>query len=298
MLFQEKDVICFLGDSMTAGGYWMAEAYQEIRKKVKVKCYNCGVSGGTAYRAEGYLYSRCLAYNPDWVVVMFGINDIDIIPYDPEYTLPDKQARIDTAMERYKRSYENLITKIQEFGAKVIVGIPIPYDEVSSNETPNVMCQRGLDIATAYAMELAERYHCPVVNFDKVFRPLYPNADVIRADRVHPTEYGYHMMAQIFLKETGVIDTCDFESEFVFEEWNKKRFEAEQALHYTNFVQYCAFYDPQNPFADRQEIARKVREALEKQEDKESFFAKAYREYLEKAPYRDVYQSEIVKCTI
>ena len=100
MLFQEKDVICFLGDSMTAGGYWMAEAYQEIRKKVKVKCYNCGVSGGTAYRAEGYLYSRCLAYNPDWVVVMFGINDIDIIPYDPEYTL-----RVATKFPRIAADY-------------------------------------------------------------------------------------------------------------------------------------------------------------------------------------------------
>lgn len=298
MLFQDKDVICFLGDSMTAGGYWMAEVYQTLKKTVNVKCYNCGVSGSSAYRAEGYLYSRCLSYNPDWVVLMFGINDIDIIPYAPDYTEADKQTRIETAMKRYKTAYEHLVQKILDFGSKVIIAIPIPYDEISVNATPNRMCQCGLDEATSFARDIAERYQCPIVDFDQLFRSRYPDPQIIREDRVHPTEYGYHMMAQAFLHQIGVIPACDFTTEFVWEEWNRKRFEAEQALYHLNFVQYCAFYDPQNPFADWQELRRKAADLLAAETDPNTFLAKCYRGYLEKFPYRDAYQSEVIKYTL
>lgn len=44
-MFKDKDVICFLGDSITANGLWMAEVYQELRKKYRIKCYNIGVPG-------------------------------------------------------------------------------------------------------------------------------------------------------------------------------------------------------------------------------------------------------------
>ena len=50
-MFQKNDIICFLGDSITANGMWMAEIYQTLRKTVPVKCYNCGVSGATAEQA-------------------------------------------------------------------------------------------------------------------------------------------------------------------------------------------------------------------------------------------------------
>ena len=80
-MFLEKDIICFLGDSITANGRWMAEVYQYLRKKYKVKCYNCGFSGGTALNASYYLNSECLIYNPDYVSIMFGINDIRISLY-------------------------------------------------------------------------------------------------------------------------------------------------------------------------------------------------------------------------
>ena len=77
-MFKDKDVICFLGDSITANGLWMAEVYQELRKKYKVKCYNIGVSGGRIFMAEKCLYSRCLAFNPDYVTVSFGILGEDV----------------------------------------------------------------------------------------------------------------------------------------------------------------------------------------------------------------------------
>ena len=74
-MFRDNDVICFLGDSITAGGLWMGEVYQVLRKKYKLRCFNSGVSGGAASRAERYLHANCLIYNPDYVVINFGVND-------------------------------------------------------------------------------------------------------------------------------------------------------------------------------------------------------------------------------
>ena len=298
MLFKDKDVICCLGDSITALGYWMAEAYQEIKKTTDVKFYNCGVAGSTAYKAEGYLYSNCLIHNPDWVVLMFGVNDIDRFAYAPEYNLPDKEKRINEAMARFKAAYESIIKKCQAFGSKVIVGIPVPYDEVSDNETENIKCQWGLDNANAFARELAEKYGCPVVDFGAEFGRRLPDSTIMRADRVHPTNRGMHIMAQTFLKETGVIDECDFDSEFVFEDWNKKRFDAEMELHYLNFTQLCAFFDPANPFADKNEIMEKVKTRLAESTDPDDYGTRCYREYIEKYPHRDVYEGELIKLTI
>ena len=56
-MFHDNDVICFLGDSITANGLWMSEVYQVLRKKYKVRCYNCGVSGSTARCAKQYLHT-------------------------------------------------------------------------------------------------------------------------------------------------------------------------------------------------------------------------------------------------
>ena len=80
-MFKNGDVICFLGDSITANGLWMAEVYQNVRKNYSVKCYNCGVSGITATKTATFLHERCLSFNPDYVVMMFGINDVSINLY-------------------------------------------------------------------------------------------------------------------------------------------------------------------------------------------------------------------------
>ena len=82
-MFWEKNVVCFLGDSITASGLWMAEAYQHLRRSHKMKIFNCGVSGGTATNALLHMHSQCLVYNPTHVVIMFGVNDIARTNYTP-----------------------------------------------------------------------------------------------------------------------------------------------------------------------------------------------------------------------
>ena len=81
-MFKNGDVICFLGDSITASGLWESEVYQHIRRHTDIKCYNCGISGGTAALASEYLHSYCLIKNPTHIFIMFGANDINIPLYE------------------------------------------------------------------------------------------------------------------------------------------------------------------------------------------------------------------------
>ena len=107
-MFKDKDVICFYGDSLTAAGLTMAEIFQQIRKTAHVKCYNCGISGATTGIGVKYLYSNCLVYNPDYVVLSFGINDIGRSLHSKNTTLSkeDAEARISRLKQQHKEKQE------------------------------------------------------------------------------------------------------------------------------------------------------------------------------------------------
>ena len=73
--------ICFLGDSITRRGYWIAEIFEHLKGSGTV-VYNCGVSGDSASHAIPRLYTDCLSRTPDTVVMMFGMNDIGRTLYE------------------------------------------------------------------------------------------------------------------------------------------------------------------------------------------------------------------------
>ncbi len=299
-MFCDRDIICFLGDSITANGLWMAEAYQYLRKKYQVKCYNCGVSGATTTQAVHYLYSRCLSYNPDYVVMMYGINDIWRHLYGEWYRgNKDVKADIDKALRMHKENYEALVKETVAFGAKPILCIAVPYDEVSDGEEENMHCQWGMDLSAAFVREMAEKYDCPVVDFKSVMYPMLKDGNILSADRVHPTPEGYHVMAQVFLKDVGEIEEMDFETPFVWEDWNMERYDIEKVLHKINFVEFCALHEEKYikkmTIGERKQIAA---QRYEEAEDKTTFIPQAYREYAEKAEESTMLLSEVVKKTV
>ena len=299
-MFKDKDIICFLGDSITAGGRWMAEVYQVLRKKHKIKCYNCGVSGGVARKAVHYLLSECLIFNPDYVSIMFGINDIDITLYTHEaQKLPDNEKKKEEAIERCIVNYRGILEKIVASGAKPIICIPVPYDDVTEGETPASKCQKGLDNLEVRFLELAKEFDCKVVDFKKTFKTFLGKDGVMAPDRIHPTAYGHHIMAQIYLREIGVIDKCDFDSPFEFEDWNEKRFEKEQTLHKTNFVEYCMLFDNGwSKDASFEEKKKMAKELYDNCEDKEDFIAGAYLEYIDTIDKRFKIRGEVIELTV
>ena len=299
-MFQKKDVICFLGDSITANGLCMAEVYQVLRKKYGVKCYNCGVSGGSARNATSYLHSNCLIYNPDYVVILFGINDIDCVHYGEKYNdMEGREELLCKALEVYRESMEKLVVECMDSGAKVILCVPVPYDQISDCEAENYMCQRGLDQCEDFIRVLAEKYHCPIVDYKRTMLPMLGVRGVISPDRVHPTPEGYHVMAQTFLRDVGEIETSDFDTPFVMEGWNEARYNAEKRLSFTNFVEFCALiregWEQNKTSEEKKQMARKL---LEDCEDKTSYQAQGYQSYIDTIDQRAQLLGEIVRLTI
>ena len=295
-LFNDGDIICFLGDSITARGILCAEVYQTLGKKARIKCYNCGVSGSSTKNANDYLYSHCLNYNPTHVAIMFGINDINRPCYSDNYTEPDKDEQIRAAMETHKRCYEEIVKKCIAFGTKVILSIPVPYDEISDVPEENLHCQRGLDESAEFVRGLAEKYGCALVDYDKTMRPMIPEG-VMSADRVHPTDYGYHVMAQVFMREVGIIDECDFKTQFVFEDWNKERYDAELALKDIYFVEYCALF--RKAREERLTLAEKKALALKRIEETNHPGIKEWLAfYAREIDFREEYEAKLIEKTI
>lgn len=297
--FKDGDIICFLGDSITANGLWMAEVYQELRKKYLVKCYNCGVAGASAYCALEYLQSECLRYNPDYVCVMFGINDINRLLYadSVEKNLDIRQQKQE-AIQRCINSYEQILKEIKNSGAVVIICIPTPYDEVSDTSETNLKCQSGLDKLSALLLELAIKYDCPVVDFQATMQPMLGKRAIISPDRVHPTEEGYHVMAQTFLWTIGAIAEPAFDGAFVFEDWNRGRYETERKLELTNLIEYCVFNPERCQQVTLEGKKKLALRNLNEIDDKNSLMARAYYEYLERIDIREVLIDEIIKLTV
>lgn len=299
-MFKNRDVVCFFGDSITAGGRWMAEAYQYLRHKYQIKCYNCGVSGATAKGALMYLHDRCLSFNPDYVTLMYGINDIGRSLYIAAHDgNGDTDRRKRELIEAHKESYEELIREIIAAGAKPILLVAVPYDDVSDNETEIFYCNVAMDELGDFVREMARKYGCAVVDFNRAMRPMLGKRDIISKDRVHPTIEGYHVMAQVFLNDLGEKDACDFDTPFEWEAWNKERYDAEMELHHINFVEFCALlkegYRDKLTYEERKRIAK---ERYDESENKEGFIAVAYLKYIEKIDLYRQLVGEVVKRTV
>ena len=297
-MFKDRDVICFLGDSITAYGVWMAEVYQELRKKYRVKCFNAGVPGGRAFMAEKHLYSSCLVYNPDYVTVSFGINDIEPSWYGTYYPELTAEELKDKVPEIYRECYERILNKIIDFGAQPIVCVSTPYDDVSETPNPENGSRKPLERLVEIQLELAGKYNCPLVDFKTVMEPMLGKRKVVSDDRIHPTEDGFHIMAQTFLKDMGETDKADFDTPFVFEDWNKKRFDAEQKLRGFKFVEYVAFIDKWVAGASAEEKKAEAKKAYEGYADKTVGTALWFKDYPAILDAKETIVEKLVRLTI
>lgn len=302
-MFKDGDILCFLGDSITASGLWESEVYQILRKKYKIKCYNCGVSGASANQAINYLHSECLIYNPDYVFVMYGMNDFGLWLYSNECEKTEEiEKQKKERIRLHKESYECLIKSIMDFGATPVVCLPTPYDEISPVEKEAVPYQQILEQGAQIQLEIANKYGLQVVNFKDNLKPLLGKRNIISEDRVHPNEEGYHIMAQIFLKETGQIDECDFDTPFEFEDWNKERYLLEsteiKAIRYVDLcVRYCdGAYN--NTCKTNEELVEFIKEDYKNHPNKELFVPTAYMKYLDHGDKYNQIRGEVIKRTI
>ena len=297
--FKDGDVICFFGDSITANGTYMAEIYQTLKHTVNVKCYNCGVPGATAYDSEPRLYTHCLIHNPTYVVMMFGINDITREKYADSCLDPNKEKIKADSIIRHKQSYEWLVKEIISHGATPIMCLPVPYDDISEVTAENYNCSKGLLACIDCVKEIQKEYGGYIVDFYNVMYAMLNTKKVIGDDRVHPTTYGYHVMAQTFMQQMGILKSADLDTPFVMEEWNEKRYNAERIFEIINFVEYCILSDVLREgkltLGEKKEL---IKGKYSKLTDQHIFQRKAYDAYLEKIDFKENLMAELIKLTV
>ncbi|MFA6293487.1 MAG: SGNH/GDSL hydrolase family protein, partial [Victivallales bacterium] len=212
--FKDGEKVLFLGDSITRGGGWhsMLSLFYETRfPEKRITWLNAGISGDTAAGALKRLQWDVLDRKPDQVVVMFGMNDIDMLKlYDTES--PEKLAARQARIKEYAASMEQLILAMKAAKIKLVLCTQSPYDEsLKLDKTGYAGANAALTRCAAICKELAAKYAQPLVDFNGPmnamaldFQKTNPTFTLIGGDRVHPGAMGNTMMAYLFLKAQNV----------------------------------------------------------------------------------------------
>ena len=294
------DRICFFGDSITSEGLWIAEIaeyFKENYPELSISVFNAGICGARAGDAhlKNRIYGDCLIYNPKYVVIKFGMNDVEYFCHGSDN--PEDITKIQKAFEDYPKNLMAIIDTVKKAGATPIICSPTPYDEYSDKAE---IIRKGTDadlvLFTDICKKIADENGLLFVDlrsaiYDKL------NEDPIREDRVHPNAHGYHIMAQRFLKAIGAKDAEQTDGIFEMSPLNKKRFDEEQKLRLVMFVEHNGmlwqYEDFSRPLEEKKVIAAKNLKNYEGEWWKE--VSDTYQEYADKI---DELRSNIIKYTL
>ncbi len=296
----KHDRICFLGDSITHNGQWIAEVFEYFKENLpnlEIGLYNCGVAGTSAWTAllKDRLYCDCLNLFPKYTVIMFGMNDIGRFLFGKE----DEESQNARArrIKLFEKSMRTIIAECKKTGTIPILCSPTPYDEYND---PSPEYCIGIDHALMQCTEIVQRLaneeqllyidmHGALMKYmDK--RPISP-------DRVHPSKFGHHLMAENFLCGIGAKDVMESEKEVVLQEKNQVRYEAEQLLRRIVWVErdLMGWHHLEEDLAlvERKAQARKRLET-----EKGEGACVALQLYLEYADYKEKLRGDVVRKTL
>ena len=217
LLFDNKDKIVFIGDSVTDAGrlrpigqactqdalgtgyvrlidtflnvFYPENTYQVV---------NMGISGQQSRHLVARWQTDVLDLHPNWVVMMIGANDVwrqFDNPCNPENgVMPE--------------AYEQNLRKMIEDTLPHVKGMVLmtPYYMEPCKEDP---MRARMDEYGAIVRRLAEKYHLVFVDlqagWDELFKHMHPCN--IAWDRIHPNQTGHMYIAKQFLKAVGA-DRC------------------------------------------------------------------------------------------
>jgi len=237
--------ICFLGDSITAAGIWESEIFEKARHD-KIKFFNCGVPGDNATAALDRLYSTCLTHCPDMVSIMFGVNDNNCGYYYKKERTPEQleteRVEAEERFERYCNSMRKLCELITDTGAELVLCTPVPFDNVTEGDMDRDL-SIPLDRCIPVVLELAKEFGAKVVDFNGEMKKYMAKECIFNADRVHPNDRGYRLMAQIW--SAAMFDgkyATNADDELILCEKLMQRREIEVPMIQMWLVEYCFFH--------------------------------------------------------
>jgi len=204
--FDNKDRICFLGNSITHGGQYheFVQLFYATRyPNTKVSFRNCGISGDVATGMLGRLEEDVLSQKPTHVFLMAGMNDVIRTLYFKGKASEEVLKKRQEALENYFIKTDLLVTKLVKNNITPVFLTPTIYDQYSKIEKENNMgCNDALQICVQHIKGLAKKYQAAIVDFNSPMKEIMQEGlkkdslfTIIGADRVHPGTTGHFIMA-------------------------------------------------------------------------------------------------------
>ena len=298
-MFRKNSSVCFLGDSITANGTWVYEIYDHI-KDDKIKVFNCGRAGAGTAEMANCIYEEAFVHCPDYVVIMLGMNDVDVRAYSPSYNEPDKSERRASMLARYEESIRKLYYLCESFGCEVILCSPTAYDNsdkpVDSKWVSISDRNPGLSEMTEFLFAFAREKGCRFIDFHTPMYNLVGKEIFTDPDRIHPNDHGHHIMAQIFLNAIGKTESPDFIGAYEFSPALRELFDVSDVLRGIAYIERnLNIAEPLQKGLSveaRKEFAKK---RYEQEENKELFVGRMFKIYYESIDYKADYEKLYIK---
>ena len=186
--------ILFQGDSITDAGRdkrnyhdmgkgypkFATELIKEAFPNVDFEFINQGISGNRTCQLFDRLYLDAIAFEPDVISILIGINDV---------WHRHGSGKIETTDEQIALNYRTILTRLKEqTGAKIIMLEPFLLDcEEKEDWRPEV--ERVITIVRELAKEFADAY-IPLNDLFREALKTQPEPQFYSADGVHPNDNG------------------------------------------------------------------------------------------------------------
>jgi lysophospholipase L1-like esterase len=196
--------IVFAGDSITdagrtgqfyplGNGYvrFFAEILLASHPELSVQVFNAGVSDNTIRDLKDKWDDDVLSLNPDWLVVLIGINDLN------GYLGGIKEL----APENYEKTYDELLTMTRQRVSGITLMTPFYISRGSYPGTRRDAVMRTLPSYAEAVRRLSAKHSAELIDLQKEFERLVqirePTSFAI--EPVHPNEVGHLFIAMKLL---------------------------------------------------------------------------------------------------
>ncbi len=209
MKFKDSDTILFTGDSITdcgrprpftawetglGNGYvsQVAALLAAHQPDARLRIVNTGVSGNRVTDLAARWEEDVLSFQPDWVSVMIGINDV--------WRQFDRPFLPQVSLEQYQTILEDLVKKTQPKVKGLVLMTPF-FIEPNPQDPMRIM----MDAYGAAVHEMAKRHNTLFVNTQAAFDAFlaHRTSQSLCGDRVHPNDTGHAILAKAFLNAVG-----------------------------------------------------------------------------------------------
>jgi lysophospholipase L1-like esterase len=211
-IFKNGETVCFVGNSITQNGGYQHYIYLYHATRFpdhKVAFYNCGVGGDVAAHILRRIQDDVFIHNPDHLVLMVGMNDINRTLYAEKLRGDTAVARRKlSALETYRKDTEELVRQFTKRKSGVTLIKPSIYDQTAVLETENMYgANDALGLLGKHIDYLGRKYGAGIVDFWTLMNEINlreqkkdPKFTIVGKDRIHPESRGHLVMAYQFLK--------------------------------------------------------------------------------------------------